>query len=37
VAVATGFHSSEDLAACAPDLMFTDFSDVERAIEALTA
>lgn len=37
VAVATGFHSKDDLVACAPDLMFTDFSDVERAIEALTA
>lgn len=36
VAVATGFHSSKDLTACAPDLFFADFSDVDRVIEALT-
>lgn len=28
VAVATGFHPYEDLVACAPDALFTDFSDV---------
>ena len=37
VAVATGFHPPEDLKACAPDLFFTDFSDVPAALAALTA
>jgi phosphoglycolate phosphatase-like HAD superfamily hydrolase len=37
VAVATGFHPAEDLRACAPDLFFTDFSDVPAALDALTA
>ncbi len=37
VAVATGFHPAEDLAACAPDLFFSDFSDVTAALAALTA
>jgi phosphoglycolate phosphatase-like HAD superfamily hydrolase len=37
VAVATGFHPHEDLEACAPDLLFTDFSDVPAALAALTA
>ena len=37
VAVATGFHLSEDLKACAPDLFFRDFSDVAATLAALTA
>ena len=37
VAVATGFHPHADLQACAPDLLFTDFSDVPAALAALTA
>lgn len=37
VAVATGFHPAEDLQACAPDLLFTDFADVPAALAALTA
>ena len=37
VAVATGFHPPEELTACAPDLFFTDFSDVPAAVAALTA
>jgi phosphoglycolate phosphatase len=37
VAVATGFHLAEDLKACAPDLFFVDFSDVEAVVAALTA
>jgi phosphoglycolate phosphatase-like HAD superfamily hydrolase len=37
VAVATGFHPREELAACAPDLLFADFSDVGGALAALTA
>ena len=36
VAVATGFHPHAELAACAPDLLFTDFSDVSAAVAALT-
>ena len=36
VAVATGFHPHAELAACAPDLLFTDFSDVSAAVVALT-
>lgn len=35
VAVATGLHSGEELAACAPDLLFADFSDVEQVLGAL--
>jgi phosphoglycolate phosphatase-like HAD superfamily hydrolase len=37
VAVATGFHPYRDLEGCAPDLLFADFSDVPRALAALTA
>lgn len=37
VAVATGQHAAGELAACAPDLLFTDFSDVAGALAALTA
>lgn len=37
VAVATGHHASHELSACAPDLLFTDFSDVVAAVAALTA
>ena len=36
VAVATGFHPHAELAACAPDLLFTDFSDVAATLAALT-
>jgi phosphoglycolate phosphatase len=36
VAVATGFHPHTELAACAPDLLFTDLSDVSAAVAALT-
>ena len=36
VAVATGFHPHADLAACAPDLLFADFSDVAATLAALT-
>ena len=35
VAVATGFHPADELAACAPDLLFTDFGDVEGVLRAL--
>jgi phosphoglycolate phosphatase len=37
VAVATGHHPAHELSACAPDLLFTDFSDVTAALAALTA
>ncbi len=37
IAVATGFHSGDELAACEPDLLFGDFSDVERVLDALLA
>jgi phosphoglycolate phosphatase len=37
VAVATGHHPHDELAACAPDLLFADFSDVACALAALTA
>ena len=37
VAVATGHHAHGELAACAPDLLFADFSDVAGAVTALTA
>jgi phosphoglycolate phosphatase-like HAD superfamily hydrolase len=36
VAVATGQHRAEDLAACSPDLLFSDFSDVNTTLLALT-
>jgi phosphoglycolate phosphatase len=36
VAVATGQHPHDELAACAPDHVFTDFADVPRALAALT-
>jgi phosphoglycolate phosphatase len=35
VAVATGQHSLEDLRACAPDILFQDFSDVPAVLESL--
>jgi phosphoglycolate phosphatase-like HAD superfamily hydrolase len=37
VAVATGFHPAAELQACAPDLLFADFSDVAATLVALTA
>ncbi len=37
VAVATGQHPSEELATCAPDLLFPDFADVDAALLALTS
>jgi phosphoglycolate phosphatase-like HAD superfamily hydrolase len=37
VAVATGQHPAQELAGCAPDLLFADFSDVPAALKALTA
>ncbi len=36
VAVATGQHSPEELAASSPDLLFTDFSDADATLLALT-
>ena len=36
VAVATGQHPQEELAACEPDHIFADFTDVARALAALT-
>src|SRR5204862_6275037 len=36
VAVATGQYPPDELAACAPDLLFRDFSDVARTVAALT-
>lgn len=36
VAVATGQHTYDELASCAPDMLFTDFSDVDGAVRALT-
>ncbi len=36
VAVATGQHGPEELAACSPDLLFTDFSDADATLLALT-
>jgi phosphoglycolate phosphatase-like HAD superfamily hydrolase len=36
VAVATGFHAYDELAACAPDHLFKDFADVARAVATLT-
>ena len=35
-AVATGQHTYDELASCSPDMLFTDFSDVEAALHALT-
>lgn len=37
VAVATGYHARDELAGCAPDLLFADFSDVAGAVAALTS
>jgi phosphoglycolate phosphatase-like HAD superfamily hydrolase len=37
IAVATGWHSVDDLAAHRPDHVFADFSDRERAIAAILA
>ncbi|OLC01027.1 MAG: hypothetical protein AUH30_01020 [Candidatus Rokubacteria bacterium 13_1_40CM_68_15] len=37
ISVATGFHSGDELAACEPDLLFGDFSDVSRVLDALFA
>jgi len=36
VAVATGQHPHAELAACAPDHIFADFTDVARAVATLT-
>jgi len=36
VAVATGQHAADELAASGPDLLFTDFSDVPAAVHMLT-
>jgi len=36
VAVATGQYAADELAACGPDALFPDFSDVERALATLT-
>jgi phosphoglycolate phosphatase len=35
VAVATGYHGHDELAACAPDHLFIDFSDVGATLAAL--
>jgi len=35
VAVATGQHAAEELAACGPDALFADFADVPAAVRAL--
>lgn len=35
VAVATGGHGREELAACAPDHLFDDFTDTEAALRAI--
>lgn len=37
VAVATGQYAHGELAACAPDHLFGDFSDVDRAVDTLCA
>jgi phosphoglycolate phosphatase-like HAD superfamily hydrolase len=37
IAVATGFTPAELLAAERPDLLFADFSDTDRALEAILA
>ena len=36
VAVATGWHKTDELAACAPDLLFESFADVNGALARLT-
>jgi phosphoglycolate phosphatase-like HAD superfamily hydrolase len=36
VAVATGYHAHDELAACDPDHLFVDFSDVGATLSALT-
>lgn len=36
VGVATGQHTYDELVSCSPDLLFTDFSDVDAALRALT-
>lgn len=36
VAVSTGQHSYDELAACSPDLLFPDFSNVESALRILS-
>jgi phosphoglycolate phosphatase-like HAD superfamily hydrolase len=36
VAVASGFHSTQELSAHAPDLLFADFSDVSGVLRAFT-
>jgi phosphoglycolate phosphatase len=36
VAVATGFHAADELAACRPDLLFGDFAEVDAVLRALT-
>lgn len=35
VAVATGQHGPEELAACSPDLLFSDFSDIDATLPPL--
>ena len=35
VAVATGWHSREELSRCAPDVLFDDFGETEAALQAL--
>lgn len=35
VAIATGRHTREELAACKPDFLFDDFSDVKGALAAM--
>jgi phosphoglycolate phosphatase-like HAD superfamily hydrolase len=37
VAVATGQHTVDELAACKPDAVFADLADVDAAVRALTA
>ena len=37
VAVATGQHTYDELAACSPDLLFADFADIESALRTLTS
>jgi len=37
VAIATGIHSRQELAAHAPDFLFDDFSDTDAVLEALLA
>lgn len=36
VAVATGRYAADELSACAPDLLFADFTDAETAVRRLT-